>query len=532
MRSLGPLCLSPGPLHRCIDHHWEPNANLTHLTAPEVKQHTRPDGAIATFVAASTVLGQRFGKLRTVVAAACTRLGLSKIMGGIVKRLVPQIHHHGERQVVRRAAGSRSGTAVSAFGDFMSCVQGTESLLTVCLLSLTLVCALMAILWVQQQWQQRQLRTAALALLEVRDGNALAASVDILKEIERIEPKSITQDALAVALSELKAAAVAAAAADAEAEHEEFGRTQDASAATSAMWEATQMDLMSQEGTGPGAARPALARTEMPDWLQRAESSVLDVHEHETITPPSSPRHHDADEQATQMDLMSQEGTGPGAARPALARTEMPDWLQRAESSVLDVHEHETITPPSSPRHHDADEQETEDGTLDCNEKANMGSGEAALPQQVECSVSGETVQDGTVPPPQVYAKLQRARMSRRQSREGSSHSPPRLRVQPCAHVLQSPLPSHQGRQMGSQPPERYFPRSPPTAHSANSSAPSSAAVPLGNRVAHVLGVGTSTGTDLGWGHAAVPREPADLHMPDGAADPGEASPALPGLRV
>ena len=472
MRSLGPLCLSPGPLHRCIDHHWEPNANLTHLTAPEVKQHTRPDGAIATFVAASTVLGQRFGKLRTVVAAACTRLGLSKIMGGIVKRLVPQIHHHGERQVVRRAAGSRSGTAVSAFGDFMSCVQGTESLLTVCLLSLTLVCALMAILWVQQQWQQRQLRTAALALLEVRDGNALAASVDILKEIERIEPKSITQDALAVALSELKAAAVAAAAADAEAEHEEFGRTQDASAATSAMWEATQMDLMSQEGTGPGAARPALARTEMPDWLQRAESSVLDVHEHETITPPSSPRHHDADE------------------------------------------------------------QETEDGTLDCNEKANMGSGEAALPQQVECSVSGETVQDGTVPPPQVYAKLQRARMSRRQSREGSSHSPPRLRVQPCAHVLQSPLPSHQGRQMGSQPPERYFPRSPPTAHSANSSAPSSAAVPLGNRVAHVLGVGTSTGTDLGWGHAAVPREPADLHMPDGAADPGEASPALPGLRV
>ena len=262
------------------------------------------------------------------------------------------------------------------------------------------------------------------------------------------------------------------------------------------------------------------------------------------------------------MRLMSLEDTGLGMAGPALTRTEMPDWLQRAESSVLDVHEHETITPPSSPRHHDADEQETEDGTdgtVDCNEKATLGSAEAALPQQVERSASGDTLR--VVPPPEVYAKLQRARMSRRQSREGSSHSPPPSRVQPSTPVLQSPLPSHQGRQIGSQqsvlPPlsvfdangqrqpfERDFPRSPPTAHSANSSPPLSATLPPGNRVAHVLGDGTDTGTDLGWGNAAVPRRVPDLHLPDHAsgADPagelagellaGEASPAMPGLRV
>jgi hypothetical protein len=365
-------------------------------------------------------------------------------------------------------------------------VQGSEPSLVVRVLIVILICTLIAVLCgrMQQQWQQRQLRHAALALLKLHSQTATQSLNAASPLADRQTSHSITQRALASAIAELKAAAAAedATAEDVGQQHAEertYSELNDVAAATPAVREATQdeelRELIAPEDTGLGASDPTLLRTEMPDWLKRAESSVLDIHEHETISPPPSPRDHGSDAFNASASDGSATYTGGG-----YDSEDEPSWLAQASVTLGDLGRWArrtwSVTSRPSTRQEEAEEEDAEkekpaqvkqaeperedqqqqqrrrrqrQEDQEEEEEAETGrlgqralapptppprrraasNGDAtlivgaALPKQVERSASGDTVR--MVPPPEVYVKLQRARISRRQqSLTGSAHSP------------------------------------------------------------------------------------------------------------
>ena len=146
MRPLGPLCLSPGPLQHCL-HHLNPSIHLESLHRPVAVRLPRG----------------HLDDMRAMIAAAS------------------------------------------------DLVQGSEPSLVVRVLIVILICTLIAVLCgrMQQQWQQRQLRHAALALLKLHSQTATQSLNAASPLADRQTSHSITQRALASAIAELKAAAAA-----------------------------------------------------------------------------------------------------------------------------------------------------------------------------------------------------------------------------------------------------------------------------------------------------------------------------------